>query len=129
MLLERMQYTLCHESNCSCEGYLSNAQTFNIILKDLGHDHLDLLLLDAGGEETNIIQGILDSAKPRHLLVEVHDPESDFSKLSKILMEYNLVNAEARYGTWKLQRFVQTTSEILIFGMFNEFDCLNNLMY
>ena len=57
------------------------AKTLTTIMKDLGHERIDVLKMDIEGAEYSVLEGLLGSAvRPVQILVEFHHRFSSLNK-------------------------------------------------
>jgi FkbM family methyltransferase len=69
----RVMYTILPEPEARDDGVEVAAKTVEQIMKDLNHEHIDVLKMDIEGAEYGVLNTLLDSdTRPGQLLIEFH---------------------------------------------------------
>jgi len=83
-----------HEQQAVSEAVESPVRRLGSVMKELGHEHIDLLKIDIEGAEYDVIQDLIDQELPvRQLLIEFHHrfPEIGVQKTRQAIAVLNSV--------------------------------------
>jgi len=93
----RVMYTFMAAPEAREDGIEVTARSLSGIMRDLGHDHVDILKIDIEGAEYGVLKDLLDSAlRPSQVLVEFHHRFPGLSPADTIQTVRNL--RRAGYG-------------------------------
>jgi hypothetical protein len=63
--------TLCVHAHCECDGIQAPVKTLDLIMKELGHEHLAILKLDIEGLEHGVLNSLI--TQPDAIIVDDSD--------------------------------------------------------
>jgi hypothetical protein len=101
-----VSHTLCAENVCVCKGFQAPVKYLDLIMKELGHEHLTILKLDIEGVEMEVLSAL--DIQPDAIIVD------NSEKLVESLFhdtQYKADNVQHERGTWiNTGRLVQLCS-------------------